>query len=351
MEVPLQLAGTPYARGVQQSTLEARAVSAVRVAVEKRLSEAEALLDDPLVQNYLDRQWEFLSVQAPGHLEETRGIAEGFGLTPRAIFDCLHLGILSPSAVVDGCSILAASISVPGPVLVKNRDYRGTHRALQRVFVHSEPNRTSGRCVVVGSLGAPGAFSSGMNSAGLAIADTRVDCPAVGVGWLRYYLMTEILWRSVTVEEAVDFIASVPHAGGGSLALADASGAVASVEFGHPHAITRSSRSGIFVHTNHYLFETHPFAMVAEPDINGSKSSLARLDALLQAAGRFTDRTRIEDLIQLFSSHEPDEASLCRHGPDDEENTISTAIFCCSQRELVYTSGNPCNGNWWRFRL
>lgn len=340
---PLHLSGPPRNRGQQQAALVPDAATSVRGSVESRFAGSKELLGRADIQDYLAKQWDFLSEHAPAQVAEVEGIAEGYGLSARDLSSYLHLGILDHSpAPDDGCSTFAASQSVLGPFVAKNRDYSGEHRDLQRVFIQSDPDSTAMQCIFVGSLGSPGAFSSGMNSAGLALADTRVDWPTPGVGWLRYYLMTEILWRANTVDEAIEFISSVPHAGGGSLAMVDASGTVASVEFGHPEAVIQTSRSGTFVHTNHYLFA--PLSETSIQSLVGGRAgnSQARLAVLRQAAARYAKQTGLQEIVDLFSSHDAGEGSLCRHGADGEVGTISTVVFCCETRELLYFGGNPC---------
>ena len=340
---PLYLSGLPEIRGRQQAALAPYAIAAVRASVQNRLAGSKNLLGQARVQQYLEDQWEFLHRYAPAHIAETEGLAAGFGISAREIFAYLHLGILDHDlASEDGCSTFAATHSDFGPFVAKNRDYGGEHRELQRVFFHSDPDTTAKQCVFIGSLGSPGAFSSGMNSAGLALVDTRVDWPVPGVGWLRYYLMTEILWRADTVEEAVEFIFSVPHAGGGSLAMADSSGAIASIEFGHPGAAVQSSRQGTFAHTNHYFFDTAWGACGRGRQGPNEQNSDARLEVLKRASARHTKQMKLHDVVDLFSSHENGEGSLCRHGSDGDQGTISTVIFCCETRELLFFDGNPC---------
>ena len=349
---PLNLSGFPESRGRQQAEFSPHAISAVCAMVQKRLAAATGLLDRVETQLYLDDQWAFLNRYAPAHVAETEGLAAGYGVSAREIFTYLHLGILyNRLAAQDGCSTLAATHSEVGAFVAKNRDYGGDHRDLQRVFFHSDPASPSKQCLFVGSLGSPGAFSSGMNSAGLALVDTRVDWPVPGIGWLRYYLMTEILWRANTVDEAVALIESVPHAGGGSLALADASGAIASVEFGHPGADVQTSREGTFVHTNHYFANPEWRAIGQDPNSRSRRNSEARLKVLQAASARQTKQTTLQEVVDLFSSHAGGDASLCRHAEDGEQGTISAVIFCCETRELHFLDGPPCQNAVRRLRF
>lgn len=339
----IHLSGAPRFRGRQQAEFAPNTVASVRAAVDNRLSGAKELLGQAEIQTYLEKQWEFLLQNAPTHVAEVEGIAEGYGMSARDLSTYLHLGILDRGpAPEDGCSTYVAAESDFGPFVAKNRDYGGDHRDLQRVFFHTDPSIMGKKCLFVGSLGSPGAFSSGMNSSGLALVDTRIDYREPGVGWLRYFLMTEILWRADTVDEALELIGSVPHAGGGSLALVDPSGAIASVELGHPGAVAKTSQAKSLIHTNHYVFppfsEEHKGTLRPAREIN----SRARLDVLQTAAELHTNRTTLQEMVDLFSSHNPGEGSICRHVENSDSGTISTVIFCCEERKLVYYDGNPC---------
>ena len=86
---------------------------------------------------------------------------------------------------------------------MKNRDHRGAVGGLQRVFRHADPEWGGRRVLCVSSLGAPGAFAGGINTDGLAVADTQVGTSDHGEGWLRPFLMTRLLRECATVADAV----------------------------------------------------------------------------------------------------------------------------------------------------
>lgn len=345
----LTLSGSAYERGLGQARLCPESAPQVRRMIRSRLSEAAALLQGERVSAYLAAQWAFCEAHTPRAMAETQGIAEGFGLEPRDVFTFLHLGFLAPLAhAQDGCSTVALARSADGPMIAKNRDYRGDHQALQRLFLHRDPASPETACLMLGSLGAPGAFSSGMNSHGLALADTRVDWPRPGIGWLRYFLMTEILWRASSVAEALAFIRAVPHVGGGSLALGDAEGRVAMAEFGSGGAVVSEGPEAL-VHTNHFIaLELAAAAGALLPDAT-SQSSLGRLAALHAASAAFDGaHTRHRDLMALLSSHGGGAGQLCRHRTEAEDGTISGVVFLCRAREVWFADGTPCSAPWQR---
>lgn len=167
----VRLEGDAVARGRGQALACPEMAPAVREAIRGRLAEAPAR--DARMTRFLDAQREATARLAPEALAEIEGIAEGFGLAPTEVFEFLHLGCLADLAEIpagtDGCSAFSA-----GGIVAKNRDFRPEHKALQRVFLHRDP-AWGGRAVLcLGSLGAPGAWSSGMNSDGFALADTQI---------------------------------------------------------------------------------------------------------------------------------------------------------------------------------
>ncbi len=345
------LEGSPRDRGVMQSNADPAIRSDVLRAIEGPLRDSAAFLSTPQVRDYLDAQWRFTKLHGKNHLEEIKGLAQGFGYTARDLFAFLHLSFLNPkTAPADGCSTIALSRSAEGPLLAKNRDYGGEHRQLQRVFLHLDPTQNGKRCLFVGSLGCPGAFSSGMNSDGLALVDTRVDRNGPGVGWLRYFLMTELLWKTSTVGEAVDFIRANPHVGGGSITITDPGGCIAAVELGSPDAQIEMKNDGGFVHTNHFVSE--PLARTMDlADSADDRNSVGRLDVLREALPDLTDCANRHDIQRQLSTHGDDDHRICEHAGPGTSPTISSAIYLCQTKELVFSNGPPCQNNWQTFSL
>lgn len=345
------LAGDAVSRGWGQSTGYPQLGPAVFGAVMGRMETAGDAVSR--AADYLAAQWVFMGEHAPGQLAQVRGIAEGYGLKARDLFAYLHLGVIEdadggPRTEEDGCSVVACRAAGTGPVLAKNRDYRGEHRALQRVFLESDPAWGGRQILSVGSLGSPGAFSSGMNSDGLALADTRIGWRRPGVGWLRYLLMNEILIRAGTVVEAVAFIGSQPHAGGGSLVLMDAAGRAATVELGTGRIRSRTAGQAGIGHTNHFL-DPNLWAgqsrSPSDPDASNSRGRLAHIENWIEDSK--SEQPALEDVAALMASHdEGDRPALCRHGDADGSETISTTVFACASRRLYFCLGNPCTGDW-----
>jgi hypothetical protein len=342
----LRLVGDARSRGRAQALAEPGQVEAVRAAVRLRLDRAEAAGHlGAKARGFLEVQQRLTAILVPEAMREVEGIAEGFGLSEADLFAYLHLGTIAdlvqtPDAT-DGCSAWAVAAGPEGPLVVKNRDFRGEHVALQRVMLQDDPAWGGRKVLCVGSLGSPGAYSSGMNSDGFALVDTQVATTDHAPGVLRYFLMTHLLARCATVPEALDLIRTLPHAGGGTLVMADAGGAIAAVELGA--AVQAVEQGGAWVaRTNHFTSPELAATTIDDPDappaVGGTRSRLAELRARIPGRD-WTAR----DALALMAGHD-DAGGFCRHGQDGDSRTISNVVFACSGRMLRFTEGFPCTG-------
>ncbi|NQU58571.1 MAG: hypothetical protein HQ513_15185 [Rhodospirillales bacterium] len=349
---PVKLSGSAWDRGIQQSKRRPELKPALCQAVSDRLDLMRSKLDDSEITTFLERQRKFTEKHSPESLSEINGIAEGYDILPNDLFAYQHLGVIDDRVGrEDGCSVFAIKNTFEGPVLAKNRDYQGAHKKLQQVFHSSDPDWGSRQCLFVGSLGSPGAFSSGMNSDGLAIADNRIGWSQPGIGWLRYFLMTKILTDTGSVEDALQFINRVEHVGGGSIVLADKQGDMASVELGHGKIHVDRGIGGFVAHTNHYLDPGLALFATRTPHDPMSASSFGRLKKINGDPMRRNNNVQLNEVADLLTSHEDQDQSLCRHGIDGDALTISSVIFACQKRELYYCPGLPCENDWQVYTL
>jgi hypothetical protein len=348
----LSLVGQPFDRGRAQSSEGTQTWQEVRQVTRDRIDAARdaGLLGDA-ARAYLARQQAFARSECPTAMAELAGIAEAFDLSENELFQHLHLGTLRDLAQVgagphDGCSAWAVSDGPDGPLAVKNRDFSGGHAGIQRVFHHDGPDLKHGPMLCLGSLGSPGAYSSGMNAAGLAVVDTQVGVRAHAVGWLRYFLMTRLLAESGDVAAAVAMIRGLGHAGGGTLVLADASGDVAAVELG---------AAGVSVETAPVVCRTNHFTTTAlAPQTFVDRRSF--IDDSSAARRAFLDRVlpgrdwSADNAARLMGRHRdgdaPDVAPLCQHGGVSGTRTLSSVVYCCRSRLMYVCPDNPCSGAW-----
>lgn len=348
----VNLDGTPFQRGLQQAKRLPQLVPQVRAAVAGRLVGMRGALPSPRLARYLAQQQAFLEAHDPDGFEESLGLAQGFSVSHPEILAYLHANVLQDMLQpaepdVDGCTSWARRQASGGCLVVKNRDYRGEHGVLQQVFLHQGSGLEAGALLCVGSLGSPGAFSSGMNAQGLAVVDTQIGTHDHGVGWLRYFLMTALLRKCATVSSALSMIAAAPHAGGGTLVLGDASGQCASVELSHAR-VSVVTRSECFVaRTNHFLQPELAATMTKKAD-DLSASSAARLAQVEDSLSRANGEFGLAQAQALMSTHETG-ASICSHADATDmsrSRTLSCVVYDTAEKVLHMTSGNPCDSAW-----
>ena len=341
----LRLAGGPRERGAAQALAAPGQIAAVRAAVAMRLRRAEAAGHlSATAAAFVQEQRRVSAIHVPEALEEIAGIADGFGLSAEDIFAYLHLGTLADLAHAgapqsDGCSAWAVAGGPDGPLVVKNRDFRGEHLGLQRIFLHADPTWSGRRVLCVGSLGSPGTFSSGMNSDGFALVDTQVATTDHAPGVLRYFLMSRLLIDCAGVRDALRLLETLPHAGGGTLVMADAGGAIAAVELGASRQIVDAG-AGWIARTNHFTSPELADTTIPEAGPVSVGASGPRLDALRSALPR--RQWAVRDAQELMAGHE-DSGGFCRHGEDGDSRTISNVVFACAHRMLHFSEGFPCS--------
>ena len=350
----LDLRGAAYDRGRLQAQLSPDRIAEVTVAVTRRLRELGPALAVPKVVEWLDAQHAFMRENDPDGFVEVQGIAEGFGIAADALFACSYGNVVADlagePALADACTAWATARAEGGTVVVKNRDSRGGQSELERVFRHIDPEWAGRRILCVGSLGAPGAFAGGINTDGFAVADTQVGTTDHGEGWLRPFLMTRLLRECMTVAEAVALVFRVPHAGGGTLLMGDATGAVAAIELAHRAVAAEEPGERDYVaRTNHFVSDRLHGRDLAGFDDIGGRTSRARLATLDHALRGLLQPYPREDIRKVMARHgDRASAGLCRHDDGHDVRTLSCAIFDCRAPALHFSFGPPCEGAWER---
>lgn len=350
---PLRLCGGPYERGRAQAALCPDQAGFVRHAIEARLAETATALARADVAALIREVHDHARRHYPEILEEIRGIADGFGLDPGkvlAYLNCSHamdMMLAAGRGPEEGCTSFAVGAPGLGAILAKNRDYRPEHIPIQRVFLHHDPAWGGRAMLCVGSLGSPGNFSSGINSDGLAVSDTATRTRRHAPGMHRYFLLTWLLVHCRTVAQALAAIRAMPHAGSGTLVLADADGAVAAVELGTDAVGIDLGAGGRVGRSNHFVLpETAPLNL-DPPDGAPARNSALRLAALRDQLTSARTPFGADDAARLLRTH--GEAGFCRHGGADLSHTISAAIYDCAARTLVFAAGNPCEAQFRRY--
>lgn len=320
----------------QRARLQAQAcdAAAVRNGILGRLRDATPKLETPEARAFLSAQRRFCESFCADELAELDAMARAFDVAPEGVFALFHLSALSHRYAHEGCSAFATPKPGGGAFLAKNRDLSGPHPHFQQVFLQRDPSARAGNILHVGSLGMPGAYSSGVNARGLALADTAIPAPMHGIGWPRYLLMTRILRACADVAEALDLVRSVRHCGGGSLMLADASGHAAAVELLADGA--RVYPEAPVFRTNHFWSESEEATQqrqspAAFASTTGRRATLAHA---MQAPPR--DAKAAAALLAHDGSdgREP----LRRRGEGDGAITVSSVVYDTAERRLDFVA-------------
>jgi isopenicillin-N N-acyltransferase-like protein len=353
----IQINGSHFEMGVQHAQQVYHWRKSLRQRIETRLTEAP---DPAFSRPLLDELWPVLQEGAGGVIEMLRGIAQGLDFPQDLLYRYITTAYardrwrfvperaeqeLVPG---DGCTVWAAAgkAALHGePLLVKNRDYRIDHQRLQLVARMEPQGGYTYLCVT--SAGVPGVFSSGINAAGLAVADTRVLTPDLGPGLPSYALMMAILEGLDTVEAALAYLGDVPLMGGHTLALADASGDLAVLEAGHLRRGLVRDEGGILVTTNHFVSPPLSALWVEDEPPAWHGDSLRRHTAaearLTAACGRITPS---------WAKGLSADPEVARHAePDWPFETVSSAIYLPHKRRLLFRQGPPWLGRYQAYQL
>jgi predicted choloylglycine hydrolase len=357
--IKLTLQGDHYAMGQQHGAQVKALRPLIDEAIKARLDEIERHGSDARFETLVLETQDALMAHCPAVVAFIRGQAESLGyafehLLRYDLVSYLQDDLLTrETSGAEGCTTWAATGSATAdglPILIKNRDYRLEHLPLQTVST-IEP--VAGyRYVCAGSAGSPGVYCSGINEAGLAIADTHVSSRQMGPGVPDYALMMHVLENHEAVSAAVDYLRSVPRLGRNHLILADGRGEVAVFESGHSSYGLFSTRDGWLVNTNHPVsphLRGH-FVDLSPPAVKGN--TFRRYDRVSEALGTAHGEIDVAFARGLMATHDGPLGSVCRHPMDGcDSATIAACIFRPVDRTMLFCHGLPCQGTYESFSL
>ncbi len=351
----LILEGTHYEMGRRHGELAAPWRPLLLRRIRRRL---QKLPPHPLADDWYQEVIALLERAAPEFLHYAEGQAMALGIDRDLLLRFSLASYLEDRAkvavgvAVEGCTAWAAAHDWTEnglPLLSKNRDQSLDQLGLQWV-VYARP--ASGfRYFGVTTLGWPGLASSGMNAAGLAIADTHVPSTDLGPGLPRWWLMMSMLERCQTVGEALDYFASVPRLGNGNVVLADAKGDIAVFEEGHADFGIRkpADGAGYLVATNHFVTDALKDKWRVE-DLNRKGDTLARKARMEAALAEAKGQVSASWARAMMSSVDGIGAP-CWLDAERNVGTISTVILSPAKRTAWVRHGRTWHGRFQRFVL
>lgn len=308
------------------------------------VSDAGALPGD--LRRWLEKCWGQLVGTFPEVAEYVEATAETLSISREALLARQHRALLDAGVAVpdEGCSVVAGSHPQVGAFLAKNRDNPPAAFQSHTILEHVDPAWEGRSVLALSSFGACMASSSGINSAGFAIADTAIPVRDAPPGILRYFLMDALLGRCTTVAEALDLIAPISHLGG-TLTMVDASGAVAALDLAPSGPDVTVRPRGSVGRTNHYTGAGRSEERRTGAGRTNSVCRRETVDHLAAAVDGSTEEWSVlrERLVDTLSSHQGDGA-LCRHTSDTRTNG---AVVFTARPAAVHTSlGPPCSSPW-----
>lgn len=344
----IDLGGDHYSMGLQHGLQVKELRPRILRVVQNRLT---ILQDKDLdFRSILDELYAVWEENARSTLEMMHGIADALELEWDDFFRYTVSTYLMDKVrqqydVFQGCSVWAAAPPLTrhvGPILAKNRDYWSDHTDLQ-CFARAHPHGGY-RYAYLTSAGSPGVFSSGMNEAGLAVADTHVVSQDIGPGLPRYAVMMDILEHYEQVETALEYILSVRHTGNGTIVLVDTSGGMGVVETGYEVQVVRHPENSFVVSTNHFVSPDLENKVVERSAGKAQyENSLGRYACMKTNLYTLREPVDLKWAKKMLSSHGSKEKAICRHPEDNPRYvTISSVIFLPQSRTIQLAAGMPC---------
>lgn len=236
------LQGSPYERGHQHGTACERDIVSALDILERSVS-ARVMQK---ARRKAAASWRTLVALAPSIAAEINGLADGAHCEVEDVF--LNIGFeFFEQPAPTGCSALAFN-GRSGAVIGQNWDApRGTKSGLM-LFVHSDPDGT--QLATVASKGTLGWV--GQNGYGLCLVtnDLMLDTTTAG---LPSQVVRRMVLSEPNVPSALRLLHRLPHMGGRSYLLGDASGRIAGVEVSPVAGVSDLGEVGPLIHTNHAL--------------------------------------------------------------------------------------------------
>jgi isopenicillin-N N-acyltransferase-like protein len=284
----------------------------------------------------------------PWLLEEIDGAAESAGVDPLALFACSVEEIwYEPRGGGGGpanggrCSdlVAVAPATADGHVLVAHNNdlsprYREELVAIERRIPGDPAVLTIGNGIWI---------SVGWNDAGLSLTGNELSPNDERVGIPRE-LQVRAMLRESSLDAMIGTALRHDRASSYNDVLASSNGTVVDVE-GSATAVDfiEPDEQGHLVHTNHYVCET---MLAFEGDPEYAERSAIRFGRAQELLGAEREgAVTMARLREILSDHEHAPDSLCRHGAEGVDGSV-TCFWCVAdvtEMRILFGRGNPCD--------
>lgn len=287
---------------------------------------------------------EIVGQYMPELLDEIRGVAEGAEISYEAI---MTLTMTAPFDLdeVPSCAVVAvmSERTADGRMIVgRNYDMFEdvSKEPATRYLTYPEGGYVSvGNCDIwVGRW-------DGLNEAGLFTGTTALFLPEPKpalpgpIGW---FVGRHILDHCATVDEAVEFVKSLPCTGSGGRLIADSSGKAVVMESSVEGRELRYPEAGLLILTNHAVCPAFAGKDHSNEYFADSQARYNRLHELLGKA-KMID---VEMVKKAMSDHK---GGVCSHKVDSsgrKDSTIWSVVGHLDERQLDIAEGHPCRAKY-----
>lgn len=320
----------------------------LRGQIHARIAGTLPAAGDPAARTRLARPW-LAAIDAqdaagapagmPALGAELRGIAAGAGapLPDIVLLNAFEAVEVAAQVEFGGCTAVAVG-GRPGAVLAQNWDANPSLAATVAIHLHRGPDTAT--TVLLASPGGLGWI--GMNAHGLALVNNDLLTPAVR-GGVPSQAVRRYALGARSADAAVAALLSTPAVGGRAYLVADAAGAVISVEVAAEAGPAVTRHAAGTAHTNHALdpaIAAHEDRALLASIYPSSGARLRRAAALLAERGPVDPAGACRRILTDHAGHP---LSICRH-PDPAEPTVTAAsvVFDCARRRAAIALGTAC---------
>ena len=294
---------------------------------------------DPKMLRFARQCEEVVGQYAPELLDEMRGLAEAAELDYKALITLTLTAPFEPQEV-PSCTVLAVlpERTADGrPIVGRNYDYFHDISEEAATTYRTYPQA---RYASLGDCDIWVGREDGLNEAGLFVGMASIFLPGLQPGLTFWFIVRLLLDRCATVDEGLELIQNVPHAGSFTYLLADRSGQALVVEPTIEGIEVRYPEEELLVMTNHPVCPAWAGkADFVPPD---SHPRYNRLRELLGGNGLVD----VEAVKQALRDHE---GLVCSHGehfPERKFGTLWSVVGRPGERQLEIAAGYPCQAEY-----
>jgi len=350
----IEVSGTLYEMGSQYGAVCSQEIKRLTEANFRRVGGRDALT--PVIKKvYLPE----VEAYAPEFVDFLRGIADGAKIDfMDAFFHNTQELMTSPGpfpSLMGGCTNFAASGEVTSDgKLIVGHNYDLIERWQEYIVLLKMTPDKGPR--VIGPTIAGWFPLIGMNSSGLVMVGNRLGYtkdPIYHTRGTPFFAYNQKMLWSENISEAIEALISAKRRSHIHVMCATHEGDVLGIEYLSEEFAFLYPQRGIYVHADHIetdRFKSGDAAFTFAPD---SYVRGARMTRLLD---KYRGQLSVDAIKELLQDHGNYPDSICRHvnpkHPRRNPNkTLVSTIFCPEDKKVYCAFGNPCENEYFVYKL